>query len=328
MPVLPELEPMLARIVQARRYPADPAQSVADRRAAIHRGMDQRAATVTLPAPPQVTRRDHTVVLADGDHVAVRSYHPGDDAAPRPGAATTPRPGHVYVHGGGWWLGTLDHRDALCARRAANTGAVVVSVAHRPAPEHRYPEPVEDVHAALAWTAAEADALGVDPARLSIGGDSSGANLAAAAALATRDRGGPALVAQVLEIPALDLTLGHAEREPDPDAVVLTYDELAANVERYCDPDRRGEPYASPALAPDLSGLPPTLIMTAEHDVLRGDGRCFAERLAAAGVPATLHEWPGHVHGSQDMTAVVPSALDWQAEADAFLRAAAAGGAG
>lgn len=312
MPVLPELEPMLARIAQARQYPADPAQSVADRRAAIHRGMDQRAATVTLPAPPQVTRRDHAAPLPGGDAIAVRSYHPGDD--------DEPRPGHVYVHGGGWWLGTLDHRDALCAHRAANTGAVVVSVAHRPAPEHRYPAPVEDVNAALAWAADRAGALGVDPARLSIGGDSSGANLAAAAALLARDRGGPALVAQVLEIPALDLTLGHAEREPDPAAVVLTRDELAADVERYCDPGRRAESYASPALAPDLAGLPPTLIMTAEHDVLRGDGRFFAERLAAAGVAVTLHEWPGHVHGSHDMTAVVPSARDWQAEVDAFLR--------
>lgn len=219
MPVLPELEPMVARIAQARQYPADPTQSVADRRAAIHRGMDQRAATVTLPAPPRVTRRDHTVSLADGDRIAVRSYHPGDD----PDDDTGPRPGHVYVHGGGWWLGTLEHRDALCTARAASTGAVVVSVAHRQAPEHRYPVPVEDVHAALAWTAAQAAALGVDPARLTIGGDSSGANLAAAAALMARDRGGPALAAQVLEIPALDLTLDLAGRELDPDAVVLTF---------------------------------------------------------------------------------------------------------
>lgn len=320
MPVLPELGPMLAQVAKARQHPADPTQSLADRRAAIHRGMDHRAATVALPAPPHVVRRDHAVALPDGDHLTVRSYHPGDGAGVR-------APAHVYVHGGGWWLGTLDHRDALCAHRAANTGAVVVSVAHRPAPEHRYPAPVEDVHAALAWTAAEAGMLGVDPGSLTIGGDSSGANLAAAAALLARDRGGPAPVAQVLEIPALDLTLSNAEREPDPGAVVLTFDELAANVERYCDPDRRSEPYASPVLAADLAGLAPTLIMTAEHDVLRGDGRAYADRLAAAGVPVTLHEWPGHVHGSHDMTAVVPSARDWQAEVDAFLRAAV-GGAG
>lgn len=208
MPVLPELGPMLARVAQARQHPADPTQSVADRRAAIHRGMDHRAATVALPAPPHVARRDHTVPLPDGDHLTVRSYHPGDGAGPRPA--------HVYVHGGGWWLGTLDHRDALCAHRAANTGAVVVSVAHRPAPEHRYPAPVADVHAALAWTAAEAGALGVDPGLLTIGGDSSGANLAAAAALLARDRGGPRPAAQVLEIPALDLTLDIARPTRSP----------------------------------------------------------------------------------------------------------------
>lgn len=310
MPVLPELLPMVARIAQARQFPADPAQSVADRRAAIHRGIDQRAATVTLPAPAGVTRRDHTIPVDDGGSIDLRAFHP---------ATSDKQPAHVYVHGGGWWLGALDHRDAQLSHRAANTGSVVVSVAHRPAPEHRYPIPAEDVYAALTWVAAHAAELGVDGDRLTLGGDSSGANLAAAAALMARDRGGPALAAQVLEIPALDLTLAHAEREPDPAAVVLTREELAANVERYCDPDRRAEPYASPLLAADLSGLPTTLIMTAEFDVLRGDGRAYAERLAAAHVPVTLHEWPGHVHGSHDMTAVVASARDWQAEVDAFL---------
>ncbi|MBB5790072.1 alpha/beta hydrolase [Jiangella mangrovi] len=316
MPVLPELHPMVSRIAQARQFPADPAQSVADRRAAIHRGMDQRAATVTLPAPALVTHRDHTITADDGGSIDLRSYHPGGE----PAGDEQPRPGHVYVHGGGWWLGTLDHRDALLARRAVSTGSVVVSVAHRPAPERRYPVPAEDVYAALSWVAAHADTFQVDPGRLSIGGDSSGANLAAAAVLMARDRGGPRPAAQVLEIPVLDLTLAHAEREADPDAVVLTYDELAENIERYCDPDRRGEPYASPLLSPDLSGLPPTLIMTAEFDVLRGDGRAYAERLAAARVPVTLHEWAGHVHGSHDMTAVVASARDWQGEVDDFLR--------
>jgi acetyl esterase len=250
MPVLPELHPMVARIAKARQFPADPATGVAERRAAIHRGMDQRAAAVTLPAPAGVTRRDHTIPVDDGGSIGLRSYHPGD----RPADGPAPPPGHVYVHGGGWWLGTLDHRDALLARRAVNTGNVVVSVEHRPAPEHRYPVPAEDVYAALSWVAAHGPDLGVDVARLSIGGDSSGANLAAAAALMARDRGGPSLVAQVLEIPALDLTLGHAEREPDPSAVVLTYDELAENIGRYADPDRRTEPYASPVLAADLSG--------------------------------------------------------------------------
>lgn len=313
MPVLPELEPMLAQIRKTRgQQVADDSTPIAQRRTWVHRGMDQRATAVAIPAP-DLARRDHSVPV-DGGRITVRVYQPD-----LPG----PLPGHVYVHGGGWWLGTLDHRDQVCAWRAANVGCVVVSVAHRLAPEHRYPVPVHDVFAALRWVVAHAAELGIDPDRMSIGGDSSGANLAAAATLLSRDLGGPALAAQVLEIPALDLTLDQPalpDLEEHADVLPLTRQDLADNIDRYCDPDRRGEPSASPALAPDLSGLPPALIMTAEYDVLRGDGERYGDRLTAAGVPAEVVRWAGHVHGSHEMTKVAPSARDWQARVEGFLR--------
>jgi acetyl esterase len=303
---------MLARINQARGHVPDEVIPIAQRREAIHRMMDQRAAAV-VAAPPEIDRHDRAVPV-DGGEIVVRIY--------RPPAAGPSLPGHVYVHGGGWWLGTLDHRDRVCASRAVNVGCVVVSVAHRLAPEHRYPVPAEDVFAALQWVAAHAPDLGVDPMRISIGGDSSGANLAAAATLMSRDRGCPALVAQTLEIPALDLTMSQPSIEDSATGYVLTRDELTDNIDLYCAPDERSQPYASPALAVDLAGLPPALIMTAEYDVLRDDGAMYARRLSGAGVRAEVICWAGHVHGSHEMTAMVPSAQDWQARVESFLREA------
>ncbi|MEU5878464.1 alpha/beta hydrolase [Spirillospora sp. NPDC047279] len=312
MPVLPELAPLLARVKAARAHMPDASVPVAERRALIHRGMDQRARSVALPPPP-VTRADHQVEV-EGGVIAVRSYTPERES---PGQ---PLPGHVYVHGGGWWLGTLDHRDTLCATLAVAAGCVVVSVEHRLAPEHRFPIPVHDCYAALAWVAGNAGTLGIDGTRLSIGGDSSGANLAAATALLARDRGGPSLVAQVLEMPALDLTMGQPSVNGAEDGVLLTRDDLAADLAQYCDEDERTHPYASPLLAQELAGLPDALIMTAEFDILRDDGTAYGERLGRAGVQAEVVCWDGHVHGSHEMTAMLESARHWQAQVADFLR--------
>lgn len=320
MPVLPELEPMLARINEARSQAVAPAASLAQRRDFIHGAMDQRLAAVASPAP-EVGRQDLPVPDdgdrdgdRDGDEVVVRVYRPvGSRAA---------LPVHVYVHGGGWWLGTLDHRDRLCAARAVNTGCVVASVAHRLAPEHRYPIPLEDVYDALLWVVDHAQDLDMDPSSVSIGGDSSGANLAAAAALMSRERGGPALVAQTLEIPVLDLTMSQPSVGQYADGYALTRHDLEQNIDNYCDVDQRREPLASPALAADLSGLPPALIMTSEYDVVRDDGELYARRLNEAGTSAEVICWPGHIHGSHEMTAVLPSARAWQAKVEAFLREA------
>lgn len=312
MPVLAELEPMVARVNRLRdEEAAGLPLPLTDRREQIHRGMSQRLAAVALPAPPGGVREDH-VVAVDGGEVRVRVY--------RPGASSVTLPVHVYVHGGGWWLGTLDHRDQVCGWRAANVDCVVVSVEHRLAPEHRFPVPVHDVYAALEWVVEHAAQLGVDPARTSIGGDSSGANLAAAAALLSRDRRGPALVAQVLEIPALDLTMSLPSVTENATGYLLTRQDLAADIDRYCDAGQRRDPLASPALAPDLAGLPPALVMTAEYDVVRDDGELYADRLNAAGVEAEAIRWAGHVHGSHEMTATVASARDWQARVETFLR--------
>jgi acetyl esterase len=308
MPVLPELVPVLEGVAKARAHLPDASMPVAERRALIHRGMDQRAKAVARPAPP-VARSDRQVAV-EGGTITVRTYTPD-----LPG----PLPGHVYVHGGGWWLGELDHRDAVCGHLAVGAGCVVVSVAHRLAPEHRFPTPVHDCHTALRWVADQADRLGIDATRLSVGGDSSGANLAAATTLMARDTGGPSLLAQVLEIPALDLTLSQPSVNQPAEAALLTRDDLAANIAQYCDPQDRHVPYASPLLAEDLTGLPQALIMTAEFDILRDDGAAYGRRLTEAGVPAEVIQWAGHIHGSHEMTAALESARQWQARGARFL---------
>ncbi|WP_433334361.1 alpha/beta hydrolase [Spirillospora sp. CA-294931] len=308
MTVLPQLEPVLERIAEARGRPV-PAASVAERRAATHAQMGMRA-RMAEPAP-DADQSDHRVPV-DGGEITVRISTP-------PGAGR-PLPVHVFVHGGGWWLGTPELSDGVCARVAVNVGCAVVSVDHRLAPEHPFPVPAEDTYAALCWTAEHADDLGFDAARISIGGVSSGGNLAAAAALMARDRGGPALVAQVLDVMAADLTLGDDPVEELPGGYPLGRDDLAEYLGFYTRPEERTLPYASPGLTPDLGGLPPTRINTAEYDLLRDGAERYGARLRDAGVPVTVTRWAGHIHGSHEMTALIPSSRDWHERNEEFLR--------
>jgi acetyl esterase len=307
MPVLSELEPLLERIRTVG--PPDRSVAIAERRAQVHAGIDAQQAHMVAPvaAVPYV---DHRVTVAGGE-ITVRLYGPEDHEQ---------RGCHLFVHGGGWWMGTLRQSDLACSRIVRHVGCAVASVGHRLAPEHRYPIPVEDCYACLSWLAANADELGLDRHCISAGGVSSGANLAAATALIARDRGGPGLIAQSLEVPMLDLTMSEPSIETLATGYMLTRERLAAEVDDYCEPQRRGEPYASPLLAEDLAGLPPTLIATAEYDLLRDDGEHYAERLRAAGVVATAVRWPGHVHGSLGMTRLLASANQWHEQNHAFLR--------
>lgn len=307
MPVLPELEPLLGRI-RAAGAP-DHATPLAERREQVHAGIEMQQAHVVEPVPatPHV---DHRVGVDCGE-ITVRLYRPEVEEVV--GC-------HLYVHGGGWWMGTLDQSDLACSRIVQEVGCAVASVDHRWAPERRFPVPAEDCLAALSWVAARAPGLGLDSRRISVGGVSSGGNLAAAAALMARDRGGPGVIAQSLEVPMLDLTMSQDSIDEFAEGYMLTRERLALEVADYCDPELRADPYASPLLASDLTGLPPALIATAEYDLLRDDGERYAARLRGAGVPATAVRWPGHLHGSLGLTRLVPSATAWHQRQHAFLR--------
>ena len=183
---------------------------------------------------------------------------------------------------------------------------MVVSVEYRLAPEHPFPAGLEDCYAALVWTATEAKKLGIDPERIAIAGQSAGGGLAAATALLARDRGGPKLCFQLLEIPELDDRLDTPSMLAFTDTPLWNRPNAVWSWRHYLGPDHRGEvsPYAAPARAENLAGLPPAYISTMEFDPLRDEGILYALRLLQAGVSVELHSYPGTFHGS----ALLPTA--------------------
>lgn len=269
-------------------------------------------------AEPACAATDYAVPV-DGGKIIVRAYRP---------SMRTPLPAHVELHGGGWWLGSIDEyvNEAICSYRCVHAQCVVFAVEYRLAPEHPFPTAIHDVYAALTWIAGNAAELGVDASRISIGGTSAGGNLAAAVAILARDMAGPALVFQLLEVPALDLTgnsvraaFATEELRPIADRI----GEFETPLRRYLpEPADALLPLASPVHAPDLSGLPPAHIMTAEYDPLREEGERYARRLAEAHVQATVTRHAGAIHATSFLTRVWKPAQEWQHEAAARIRQA------
>ncbi|HEX4017936.1 MAG TPA: alpha/beta hydrolase [Frankiaceae bacterium] len=294
MPLLPALASLADAIAAAPARPA--AESVDEARTFAHAMADRTFRDLADEVAPVWSERE-LLVPSQGREIPVRIYRP------RPGVL----PVHVYFHGGGFWLGTLDQSDASCRRLAASSDRVVLSVGYHLAPEQKFPVQVEECYAAVCWTADHAAELDIDPARLTIGGASAGGALAAAAALMARDRSGPAICLQLLEIPVTDLTMSQPSIEENAAGPVLTRSSVAQYVGLYlADPADATQPYASPLLAPDLAGLPPAFVTTAEFDPLRDEGEAYARRLAEAGVRVQLTRWGGHFHGSFTMSKLIP----------------------
>ncbi|WP_059008913.1 alpha/beta hydrolase [Streptomyces specialis] len=256
-----------------------------------------RAALAAQPPDDRVEHEDLTVPGPPGaPAVAVRVYRPAGSAG------GDPLPGILYIHGGGMITGSVDtdHRQVLPL--VTGVHAVVVSVGYRLAPEHPDPAPVEDCYAAFVWLAREAGRLGVDPRRLALYGGSAGGGLAAGVALLARDRGTPGAAFVMLPYPMLD------DRNTTPSSHQITdvgIWDRAANLQgwRALLGDRAGtadvSPYAAPARAEDLRGLPPTYLDVGDLDLFRDEDIDFAARLARAGVPVELHVYPGGVHASE-----------------------------
>jgi acetyl esterase len=229
---------------------------------------------------------------------------------------------YVFIHGG-WCAGTLDERDARCRAIAAGARCVVASVDYRLAPENQYPTAPEDCYAALTWLVEHAADLDLDPDRVAIGGESAGGNLAAVVCLMARDRQGPSICHQWLDVPATDITCSQSGFHEVTNGYLLDRSTIEDYIHHYLpDPAMVTEPYCSPLLADDLSGLPPAWIMTAEYDKLRGDGEAYAEALRAAGGEAHHVRLFGHIHGSFAFTRMLPSAREYQIDAIEALAAA------
>ncbi|WP_055591317.1 alpha/beta hydrolase [Peterkaempfera griseoplana] len=267
------------------------------------------------PAPSVALVRD-LILSTPAGPLAARLYHP------EPGRVL---PVVVYFHGGGWMSGSIDYADPVCRAMAVQAKAAVLNVGYRLAPEHPYPAAVEDALAAVRWTAANGAAIGADPARLAVAGESAGANLATVTALLAREAG-PRIAHQLLVCPALDtgldtgsyrrLATGYGNTRAVMTRCWQTYLGLPAGS------FHRAPWQAAPLRAPDLAGLPPATVITMEYDPLRDEGEMYAARLAAAGVPTTVARRRGMIHSALYLDGVAPRAARTRAAAATALRRA------
>ena len=250
--------------------------------------------------------------------IPVRVYVPAADEA-------EPRPVLVYFHGGGWVIGDLETHDAAVRSLAARSGFTVVAVDYRLAPEHPFPAPLEDCLAAVEWVVKSADELSIDPARLAVGGDSAGGNLAAVVACRLRDTAAAPRF-QLLVYPVTDGTLSQPSIEDNADGYFLTKDMMAWFWQHYVGSGSRTDPGCSPLHAEDaaLVGLPPALVITAEFDPLRDEGEAYAARLASAGVEVTVTRYDGVIHGFFQMADMIPEGSQALDQAASALRQALA----
>lgn len=309
MPVDPQVQVLLDALASAGTAPLH-TLSPREARAAYAALAQARTGTGDV-----VATEDHVVPGPGGD-VPVRVY--------RPEGADRPAPVCVFFHGGGWVIGSVETHDALCTALAARSGAVVVSVEYRLSPEAPFPAPLDDCFAATRWVTDHATELGVDPDRLAVAGDSAGGNLAAAVALRARDEGGPTIAFQLLVYPVVDHSFDQPSYVENAEGYFLTADAMRWFSGHYLGGTAPTDPLAAPLHAPDLTRLPPALVVTAEYDPLRDEGEAYGARLAEAGVEATVRRHDGMVHGFVSMYALVDQGSEALDECAAALRHALA----
>ena len=263
--------------------------------------------------PPEVAEVINTTTGPGFGHVPVRIYRASDEAR---------APAIVFFHGGGHVFGSLDSHDSAARFLARTTGAIVVSVDYRMGPEHPFPAAAQDAYDATRWVAAQADRLGIDPARIAVCGDSAGGNLAAVVALMAQAGGEVALAAQVLVYPVIDYRGGTASYTRYAKGYgILEADTVTWFMDRYLpDPALRDDWRACPKMAPSHSGLPPALILTAECDVLNDEGAAYGAQLKAAGVAVEHIDYPGMIHGFFTLLGLIDDTEKAHRDIARFLR--------
>jgi acetyl esterase len=273
----------------AERHPPLPAAS---RTPAAAREEIRRSARAVAGAPIPIASVQETTIAGAQGPLRARLY------VPLQAQQQTAAPLIVYYHGGGWVVGDLDTHDQPCRLLANASGARVLSVEYRLAPEHRFPAPVEDALAAFNDAVASAERLGADPARIAVAGDSAGGHLAAVTAQLAAAGGGPVPAFQLLIYPVTDLVEVAQSRITFAEGFLLTKESMDWYEKQLLGPDgNRRDPRASPLLAEDLSAVAPALVVTAGFDPLRDEGEAYAARLRAAGVRTLLRRHDGYVHG-------------------------------
>ena len=273
---------------------------------------------MVMGPPPPVAKVEELEIALPGRTLAARLYVPE-------GAGENP-PLVVFYHGGGWVIGTLETHDGTCRALANASGAAVLSVAYRLAPEAPFPAPLDDCYDALVWARDNAEKLGVDGSRLAVAGDSAGGNLAAAVSIRAREAGGPALRHQLLIYPVTDADFTVPSYIENGDgSAFLSLDMMRWFWQHYVgDLSQPLHTHAAVLRHEDLTGLPPATVITAQYDPLRDEGMAYAERLAAAGVPVEAEIAPGMIHGFFSMFEPIPDAMPFITRAGERLKEALA----
>ena len=253
------------------------------------REMHDERNRLLAPAKPSVARVVDCSISGPACELDLRMFVPTD--------TTAPLPAFIWFHGGGWVLSNIDACDTLCRIMANESGCLVIAVNYRLAPEHRFPAAVDDCLATVRWVFAHASELGVDRARIAVGGDSSGGNLAAVVGQLCQAPPEPQLVQQVLVYPLTDIAGSFPSMDEYADGYLLTRGALQWFYGQYLNDEReQTDPRASPLRAADVSRVAPALIVTAECDPVRDEGKAYADKLRAAGVPTKYVCYPGMVH--------------------------------
>ena len=274
------------------------------------RGLFEQISTQRPPGPAVAQIVDGTLPGAAGP-LQYRLYRP---------AGSGPHPVVVYFHGGGWVLGSHDSDDPLCRDLCARSGALIVSVNYRHAPEARFPAAADDGIAAVRWVAAHAAQLGGKPGPVAVAGWSAGGNVAAVTCQLARDSGGPDIAGQLLLTPVVDGDMTRPSYVENAEGYVLTAPLMKWFWDHYADPADRNNPKASPLRAASLAGLPPACIVTSQFDPLRDEGIAYAQALSAAGVPVQHIAARGHTHTSLTMVDIVVSGVETRAQMAEALR--------
>lgn len=273
--------------------PAEPVDMVQDR-------LFRRRVAAIYGGKPAEVGAVHDLEIDAGVRLPARHYAPAEPGGPHPLL--------VFFHGGGFAHGDLETHDTICRLLCRHSGAHVLAIDYRLAPEHPFPAAVEDARGALRWAYANASQLGADPRRVGVAGESAGGNLAAVVAqLAARD-GGPPPALQLLIYPVTDFTVRRRSRQLFGEGFLLTTTGMDQVEVHYLgeNPDLGSDPRVSPILAEDLSGLAPALVVTAAFDPLRDEGEEYARALQAAGTPAAIRRFPGFIHGFMGASGVSP----------------------
>ncbi len=315
MPLDPQVQAFLAD--QAAQLLENPAPPILEQTPEMAR-QGYLALAQALGDGPEVDSIVERTIRGPGGEVPVRIYRPA-----APGGVL------VYYHGGGWVIGDLDTHDHLCRELCVGSSCTVVSVGYRLAPEHPFPAAVEDAMAALDWAVIHAEHLARPGAKVGVGGDSAGGNLAAAVCLRARDRGGSPIAFQLLIYPAVDMRMGHPSIDENAEGYVLTRDHMHWFRGHYLPSETdHAHPEASPLLAASHRNLPPALVITAEFDPLRDEGEDYAATLNRAGVPVTLRRYDGQIHVFLQLSPLLEGARTALGDVSAALRAALGVGGG